>query len=66
MIYEFVAAAASCNSDPAPRIIAHSTVETERGEKHALRLAVLDLEERGELRGQAGLSVDYAALPRID
>jgi len=58
MIYEFVATAASCNSDPAPRVIAHSTVETSGGAKHALKLALLDLGERGELRGQAGLSVD--------
>ena len=58
MIYVFAATAATCNSDPAPRVIAHSTVETSRGARHALKLAVLDLEERGDLRGQAGLSVD--------
>lgn len=55
MIHHFVATATA--PDLTTREIAHSTVETDRGPAAALKLAVLDLEERGELRGQPGLDV---------
>lgn len=48
----------------ATRDIAWSTVETADGFFAARSLACKDFEERGELRGQAGLSVDLAAAPQ--
>lgn len=55
MIHQFVAT--FTGSDLTTREIAYSTVETDRGSAAALRLAVVDLEERGALRGQPGLDV---------
>lgn len=56
MIYQFELTATA--TDLTTRQIAWSTVETDRGPREARRLAVLDFEERGEMRGQPGLSVD--------
>lgn len=44
----------------ATRDIAWSTVETENGAFAARALACRDFEERGEMRGQAGLDVQIA------